>query len=89
MPPGEQITSVLGGSGCVRGASWVVLPGLSTALDRYVCHGVALASWLGEVTPAPQAIQADPRFFGTHRLARSTVVTVCSRSSSTRPAGML
>jgi hypothetical protein len=33
MPPGEQSTSVLGGSGCVRGAGWVVLPGISTVLD--------------------------------------------------------
>jgi hypothetical protein len=89
MPPGEQSTSVLGGSGCVRGAGWGVLPGISTALDRYACHGVALASWLGEATPAPQAIHPEPRFFGNHRLARSTVVMRCRRSLSTRPAGML
>jgi hypothetical protein len=88
MPPGEQITSVLDGSGCVRGAGWVVLSGMSTALDRYVCRGVALASWLGAATPAPQAIHPEPRFSAPTGW-RSAVGAICSRSLSPRPAGML
>src|SRR5205085_3605599 len=49
-PPGQQTTTVLGGSGGVCGVDPVAVRGLSTASDRHPGHDPAVAPGSGEAT---------------------------------------
>jgi hypothetical protein len=73
--PGEETESVLGGSGGVRGAGPVAVPGLSAASDRHARHDLAVAPGLGQAT-------VDPASTSPHRRPRLVL-----RLASENPCG--
>src|SRR4051794_36670938 len=60
--PGAPAATVVGGSGGVRGADPMIVPGLPTASDRHPRHGIAAAPGPGDpaLDPAPTAPHRRP-----------------------------